>query len=90
MGIKQDEVNINWIIVLVLIFLLGPIGCFVAAKIQMKNEKTWLAYTVWSFIPILGFVTSIDLILVAKKLQESGSIEEDEHVIEFVGKLPLF
>jgi hypothetical protein len=88
--IKQEEVNINWIVVAILGLLLGPIGLFIAIKILMKNEKAWLAYTIWSFVPIISIVVWIDSFLVAKKLQEKGQIDDDEHVIDFVGKLPLF
>ncbi len=86
--LNQSEVNVNWILVLILGFF-GPIGAFINSKILMKMENAWLGYTLFAFIPILNLLCWIDLALKAKKLQEEGSIDEYDHVLEFLGALPL-
>jgi uncharacterized membrane protein YfcA len=86
--LNQSEVNVNWILVL-LIGLFGPIGMFVASNLLMKMPNAWLGRTIFMFIPILNLCVWIDTFLLAKKLQEEGSVDEYDHPLSFLAGLPL-
>jgi ABC-type tungstate transport system substrate-binding protein len=88
--LSQDTVQVNWILVLIVGWF-GPIGGFIACHILMKNPARALGQAIYMFVPLLNLIVWIDMALVAKKLQEEGSVDEFEHfeALNFLSGLPL-